>query len=76
MPKIVADKFDTAPGIIQDLVKNHLMLLEETQGTSTTIPAGIIRLLNGKACRGFFSSFPSFYFVLIFLFSPLPTKNK
>lgn len=52
MPKIVGDKFDTAPGIILDLVKTHLMLLEETNGMAATCPVGIRRLLDGRACRG------------------------
>jgi len=71
MPKLIGDKFDTAPGIIQELVKTHLVLLEDTNGMAATCPVGIRRLLDGKACRGssqFFSphlrfpldSFPTF----------------
>jgi len=61
MPKIVANKFDVAPGIIQDLVKTHLTLLEETRGTASTCPSGILKILNGKACRGFTFFFKAFW---------------
>lgn len=54
LPRLIADRCVVDPGVVRDVIRQHLYWLEEGLGSSglgAKCPRGILDILNSKACR-------------------------
>ncbi|TPX67255.1 hypothetical protein SpCBS45565_g03969 [Spizellomyces sp. 'palustris'] len=54
LPRLIADRCVIDPGVVRDLIRQHLYWLEEGAergGLGSKCPRGILEILNSKACR-------------------------